>query len=123
MTLSSNQKISITIGLSVAFLVGGYFLYDKFLSPKSRASLNFKNLQENINMKPDSSNIVIAPFKSEGKTYYSQFYSNNRVIIFGADKKILNKGTYFDGGKTIVLDNGKQSSDEIVWTNLLNLVK
>ena len=61
-------------------------------------------------------------FMSNGKKFYSQFYTNNRIIIFGEDKKIVSKGTYFDGGRTVVLDNGKQSSDESVWKNLLNLV-
>lgn len=121
MVLTKTHKILLGIGSSLLVIGGGYLAYNKFFK-KVKTNSNFENVQSNLNMKAGSDNIVIAPFMSNGKKFYSQFYTNNRIIIFGEDKKIVSKGTYFDGGRTVVLDNGKQSSDESVWKNLLNLV-
>ena len=121
MKLTNTHKILIGIGSSLLAIGGGYLVYNKFFK-KAKTNSNFEKAQENLNMKAGEDNIIIAPFMSNNKKFYSQFYTNNRIIIFGEDKKIVSKGTYFDGGRTIVLDNGKQSSDESVWKNLLNLV-
>lgn len=81
---------------------------------------NFDSLINNLgaNVKPSKDNIVKVAFNKGNN--FAQFYTNNRVVIFDANKKIVAKGTYSDGGKTIKMDSGKNISSGSVWQNLLN---
>ena len=50
---------------------------------------------------------------------FAYFYKNNRVAIFTAsNNKLFIKGSYTNGGKKIVLDNGKTIEGGSVWNNL-----
>lgn len=117
--MNNNTKGLIVAGASLLLLGAAYYflVYKK----NDEEDTNFKSLQDNIGLKPNFENIVIAPFND--KKNYAQFYNNNRVIIFNADKQIVVKGSYSEGGKTIKLDNGKEVSSGSVWANLLNVIK
>lgn len=69
-------------------------------------------------------NSVFAPFNSNKNI--AVFYSNGRFSIFkiGEEKKgTLLKGTFKDGGLTLIPDKGKQVTSSSTWTNLNNLFK
>ena len=54
---------------------------------------------------------------------FAQFYTNGRVAIFTkSNNKLLIKGSYADGGKKIILDNGKKIESGSVWMNLNNTI-
>ena len=81
--------------------------------------------------------------KKEGDVYYvsfntskqvstygimkAQFYNNGRIFIFDVAKKTIAKGNYYNGGKKIVITDGKNKGKTIesgsVWTNLLNILR
>jgi hypothetical protein len=67
---------------------------------------------------------AVASAKFDANKYQADFYNNGRVIIakVGANGYLV-KGSYRDGGLTIVLDNGKTISSGSVWGNLLETVK
>ncbi len=114
-----NGLIAVGITLGVVGL-GYYFLvYTK----KVGKSDNFKSLLENLGstVKPNKDNVVITKF--DGGKYLAQFYTNNRVVIFDSANKLLNKGTYSNGGKVINMDDGKSAYTDSVWQNLLDVVK
>ena len=57
----------------------------------------------------------------------AQFYNNNRIFIFDVAGKNIAKGNYYNGGKKIVITDGKNKGKTIesgsVWTNLLNILR
>jgi len=81
--------------------------------------------------------------KKEGDVYYvsfntskqvstygimkAQFYNNGRIFIFDVAGKNIAKGNYYNGGKKIVITDGKNKGKTIesgsVWTNLLNILR
>jgi hypothetical protein len=120
--MNSNTKGAIVVGLALGAVgLAYYFLvYKKDESAYDQFD-NFKSLQNNIGLKPNNDDVVIAPFND--KKNFAQFYKNNRVIIFDSNKNILVKGSYSNGGYNMVLDNGKEISSNSVWDNLLQTIK
>lgn len=120
--MTSNTKGAIVVGLALGAVgLAYYFLvYKKDESAYDQFD-NFKSLQNNIGLKPNNDDVVIAPFND--KKNFAQFYKNNRVIIFDSNKNILAKGSYSNGGYNITLDNGKEISSNSVWDNLLQTIK
>lgn len=120
-----NKNINgvIAVGLTIGLVSAAYyFLVYKKGKPDSYSEFdNFQSLQTNLNAKPDTQGVVVAPFNE--KKNFAQFYNNNRVVIFRADKSIVVKGTYQNGGKLITLDNGKEIEGGSVWGNLLQTIK
>jgi hypothetical protein len=49
----------------------------------------------------------------------AQFYNNNRVFIFDNNNKILVKGSYQNGGRKIIIDNGKIIESNDINNNLI----
>ena len=49
----------------------------------------------------------------------AQFYNNNRVFIFDNDNKIILKGSYQNGGRKIIIDNGKTIESNDINNNLI----
>ena len=83
---------------------------------------NFALLQTNLGAKPNADGSIIS-VKFGGGKYAAQFYKDNgRVIFFNDLKQIIGKGKYEDGGKTIIMDSGKNISGNSVWDNLLKTV-
>ncbi len=123
MTLSPNKKGVIAVGASLLILGLGYFGYQFYLGSfrKTDINKNFLDLQDNLGLKPNSDNILVTKF-NEGKNI-AQFYSNNRVFVFDANKNVLAKGTYINGGKKIVLDGGFTIESGSVFGNLLDILK
>jgi hypothetical protein len=114
----------IAVGITFGIVVGGYYIIQhiKKGSPKGSAEENFKSLQTNLNVQPNSDGIVVVDFND--KKNIAQFYNNNRIIIFDAKSKaVMVKGTYSEGGKIINLDNGGLLNNSSVYTNLLNSIK
>lgn len=113
-----NGLIAVGITLGIAGI--GYY----FLVYKKKDGNNFEDLLINLGstVKPNKDNIVSVKFNADKNL--AQFYTNNRVVIFdNATKKVLNKGTYSDGGKTINMDDGKSANTNSVWGNLLEIIK
>lgn len=58
----------------------------------------------------------------------AQFYNNGRIWIYNkSDSKNIAKGNYYNGGRKIVITDGKNKGKTIesgsVWTNLLNILR
>ena len=70
-----------------------------------------------------SNNVSMQSF-SVSHDNQADFYNNGRVVVskVGGNGYLV-KGSYRDGGLTIVLDNGKTISSGSVWGNLLETVK
>jgi hypothetical protein len=78
---------------------------------------NFNQVQSNLSVNANANGIVSVKFN--GNKNVANFYNNNRVIIGTVGKSgYLKKGTYSNGGKTIVLDGGKTITSGSVWQNL-----
>ncbi len=84
---------------------------------------NFGDLKKNLGDRiSDKGTVVTVPFNSNKNQ--ADFYNNGRVIIAKAGATgYLVKGSYSDGGKTIVLDGGKTITSGSVWGNLLETIK
>ncbi len=80
-------------------------------------SANFQQVQTNLSTKANANGVVSVRFN--GNKNQADFYNNNRVIIGTVGQSgYLKKGTYSNGGKTIVLDGGKTITSGSVWQNL-----
>jgi hypothetical protein len=66
-------------------------------------------------------NIVYAYFNNDA--YYVVFYENNRFAIFAKGGKLLKKGSWSNGGKTLVVDAGGTFTSGSVWANVSNAIK
>lgn len=121
--MNTNTKGAIVVGLALGAVGLAYY----FLVYKKNDNLayeqfdEFKSLQNNIGLKANNDDVVIAPFND--KKNFAQFYKNNRVIIFNSDKKIVVKGSYSNGGYNMILDNGKEINSNSVWSNLMQTIK
>ncbi|HWY11579.1 MAG TPA: hypothetical protein VN026_09655 [Bacteroidia bacterium] len=121
----SNTKGEIAIVLGVTLGLAGlgyyFFVYNKGNNNSTNSSQSsFGDLIANLGtaIKPSKDNILVIPFSNNKN--FAQFYTNNRLIIFDANKKVVTKGSYSDGGKSIVLDSGQTINSNSVWKNLLD---
>ena len=83
---------------------------------------NFSMVKKNLGGSyPDG---AVASTKFNSNKNQADFYNNGRVVIsnVGANGYLV-KGSYRDGGLTIVLDNGKTITSNSVWNNLLQTLK
>lgn len=125
--MDNNKKGIIAVAISLGVVgLAYYFLVHKSGSDSGLGSGsdndNFDSLLSNTGLKPNKGGVLIIPFND--KNNFAQFYTNDRVIIFNdADKNVLVKGTYSDGGKTIKLDSGKEITSGSVYYNLLQTIK
>lgn len=122
MTLSSNQKGLIVVGVALALVTGTFFIVKRYLYPNPKKNNpNFLSVQENLGLKPNNEGVIVANF-NDGENKF-QFYSNDRIFIFDKKGNIVLKGKYEDGGKKITSDSGKSISGNSVWKNLLDILK
>lgn len=120
--MNSNTKGAIVVGLALGAVgLAYYFLVYKKDDSAYEQFDNFNSLQNNIGLKANKDDIVVAPFND--KKNIAQFYKNNRVIIFDSNKKIVVKGSYSNGGYNMTLDNGKEINSNSVWENLMQTIK
>jgi hypothetical protein len=84
---------------------------------------NFNDVKKNLGLNISSKGNVVS-VKFNGGKNQADFYNNDRVIISTVGKSgYLKKGSYSNGGKTIVIDGGKTITSGSVWGNLLNTLK
>jgi hypothetical protein len=125
MTLSSNAKGGIAVVSVISIIALAYILYSKYkkgdlILEVGKVNKNFTDLQSNSGLKPNKDDIVIAKFNSDKNKV--QFYTNNRFFIFDDKNVILIKGTYSDGGKTLIADNGKRVDSGSIWANISDIL-
>ncbi len=65
----------------------------------------------------ESNDILIYSFNNSKNK--AQFYNNNRVFIFDEGNKVFAKGSYSNGGKILVLDDGKKFESDNINSNLM----
>jgi len=65
----------------------------------------------------ESNGILICSFNNSKNK--AQFYNNNRVFIFDNNNKIILKGSYQNGGRKIIIDNGKTIESNDINNNLI----
>jgi hypothetical protein len=114
-----NKKIIFWTIFSGVAVGGSWLIYRKFF--KVETLNNFKEVQKNIGLSGDDEKLVVV---FNGGKNQATFWNNDRVFFspYGLPE-IISKGTYSDGGKKIVLDNGKVIDSPSVWGNLLNAIK
>jgi len=90
------------------------------------------NLGSNAKLSATKDNYSVKFNKDKQVSYYGQmkavFYNNGRIWIFDIAKgKSIAKGNYYNGGKKLVISDGKNKGKTIesgsVWTNLLNILR
>ena len=128
--MDSNKKGIIAVAISLGVVgLAYYFLVHKSDSDSGETVYyndNFNSAVTNTGLKPTKGGVLIVNFNYEDKKAknFAQFYTNNRVIIFNdADKNVIAKGTYSNGGKTIKLDSGKEITSGSVYGNLNDAIK
>ncbi len=114
----------IAVGATILLVGTSIFIYRRFNPVIKNGNVeNFNNLLTNLGgeIKPDKNMIASVPFND--KKNIAQFYNNGRVIIFEGAKIVL-RGNYIDGGKTITVDGApeKQVSSSSVYENINNLI-
>ena len=109
--------ISATLGLVAAAY---YFLIYKKNKPEI---INYDDLKKNLGSNLlDKGNLIQVVF-NENK-HKSDFYPNNRFFISEYNSNTpLKKGTYLNGGKKLIIDNGRTIESNSVWDNLLETLK
>lgn len=126
MTLSPNAKGGIAVVSVISIIALAYVLYNKYKKGDlilgiGKVNKNFTDLQLNSGLKPNKDDIVIAKFNSDKNKV--QFYTNNRFFIFDDKNVILLRGTYSDGGKTLIADNGQRVDSGSIWANISDILK
>jgi hypothetical protein len=85
-------------------------------------SANYTALLHNLKDKAievdDLLSLVVESHKIE-----AQFYKNNRVFIFDLDNNMLAQGSYSNGAKKIILDDGRKSESPSIEKNITDLLK
>lgn len=106
----------------LAFLIAGsaYLLLSKKSFSSNGQSDNFSSLKANLGSNRSGDNPVIVKFASGN--YQCDFYSNGRFVL-SKNKKMLAKGSYSNGGKSMIIDGGNSANSESVWANLGTLIK
>lgn len=93
---------------------GGTTTLSNFEKLKQNIGSNFTNLRDGSAIK-----VVFNNNKN-----FAYFYTNGRVAVFTkSNNKLFIKGSYADGGKKIILDNGKKIQSGSVWTNINNTIR
>lgn len=121
--MTSNQKgllaVGVTLGLaSLAY----YFLVHKkdyTGTGGDSGSPNLESVKTNLGGKFAKDHATVSFNEKKNK---ATFYNNNRVVIVD-DKGVIKKGSYSDGGKVIIMDNGKKAESGSVWNNLMSVIK
>jgi hypothetical protein len=131
--MDNNKKGIIVVAISLGVVgLAYYFLVARkksFLSDSGETVYyndNFNSAVTNTGLKPTKDGQLIVNFNYEDNKAknFAKFYTNNRVIIFNnADKNVIARGTYSNGGKTIKLDSGKEITSGSVFGNLLETIK
>ena len=113
-----NRKTIFWTLFSGVAIGGSWLIYNKFFK---YGKSNYQMLQENLGVTSNTEKVVV---KFNGGLNQATFWNNDRVFFspFGSTQ-VLAKGTYFNGGKKIVLDGGKTIESDSVWLNLLNAIK
>ena len=123
--LSNKTKgvIAISSALIGLAALGYYFLvYKKDDSSDKSGINNFEDLKKNLGSAYTSVNdTVVVKFNLQRNL--AKFYTNNRFVIFDNKGVEMFKGSYFDGGKSLNMDNGKVYSGASVLVNLENIFK
>jgi hypothetical protein len=120
-------------GIIATLFIGaiGYFAYKAFTKPPFPTTGsgggntnidNFDKVASNLNVKKNGTDYLGAYYFNSKKNMFV-FYNNNRMYIADDKGNVISMGTYSDGGKNIVLDNGKSANGDSVWTNLITLLK
>lgn len=106
----------------LAFLIAGsaYLLLNKKSVFDNSNAENFSMLKSNLGSNRSGENPVIVNFSAG--MYQCDFYNNGRFAI-SKNKKVIIKGSYSEGGKTLLADNGTTAQGSSVWTNLEKIVK
>jgi hypothetical protein len=128
--MESKTKNGIIVTLFIAAI--GYLAYKSFakptpsdiIPPKSDGGTinedNFDKVALNLGVSKNGKDYLSYLFNGKKNTFV--FYNNNRMLITDDKGNLISMGTYSDGGKSIVLDNGKSVNGSSVWTNLLKLL-
>lgn len=134
----SKKTIVIVIFFVIAMGVGGYFIWKKLQDDKD------DDAGEEVTDKGDGkapvAPTILASVKANlgsgklftnalettwnGNKYKALFYTNGRIIIFdNSTDKVIRRGTFSNGGKTLIMDNGVTAESGSVWANLANAIK
>jgi hypothetical protein len=117
----NKQTKGILIVASTLGLIGAVYYF--FIYKKGKPEIkNYDDLKSNLGNFLDRGDMIQAIFNE--KKHKAQFYPNNRFII--AEYKStepLKKGTYLNGGKKLIIDNGRTIESNSVWANLLETLK
>jgi hypothetical protein len=131
--MDKKTKNGIIVTLFIAAI--GYFAYKAFAKPPELSNIppqpipnggttntnNFDKVASNLNVKKNGADYLGAYYFNNKKNTFV-FYNNNRMYIGDDKANVISMGTYSDGGKSIVLDNGKSAKGDSVWTNLETLL-
>jgi hypothetical protein len=120
--MDKNTKAIITLtGLLGLIGLVYYFVNKKEEGEGQSENLdNFNQAQERLGIKP-TNDVIIVKFNQGNNT--AQFYTNNRLIIFDKNLKVIKSGVYQNGGLDITLDDGTEISGSSVYGNLLKTIK
>jgi hypothetical protein len=81
-------------------------------------SANYYSVLFFLNQRGKESNDLIL-YTINAKNIKAQFYKNSRIFVFDDTNKLLAKGTYYNGGRRIVFENGKTIESNNIEKNIL----
>jgi hypothetical protein len=129
--MDKKLKNGIIVTLFIAAI--GYFAYKSFAKPTpsntppkdkeggATNQENFDKVVSNLGVPKNGTDFLKYYFNNKKNIFV--FFNNNRMYIADDKDNIISMGSYSDGGKSIILDNGKSANGSSVWTNLLTLLK
>ena len=120
--MEKNTKgiIAVAATLGVIGAIYYFFIYKK--SPEGQANKNFDDVQDNLGKKALNDEVVIVNI-NDGKNQASFFNNNRFSITTKGISGYLKKGTYLDGGKKLIIDEGNTIEGGSVYGNLLTAIK
>ena len=127
--MDKNTKGIIAVAATLAIVGVAYFIVKRIkASRETRLDENSSDKYLNESTKAVRDNLGKASIVYKdgnvkvdfGGKYSATFYTNNRFSINEKGAGLLKKGTYLDGGKKLIVDDGKTVEGGSVWTNLQN---
>jgi hypothetical protein len=120
--MDKNTKGIIAVAATLAVVGGVYYFFFRKKDVKTDSNLNANTRAVKENLGAASAMYKDGTVQADfGGKYTVQFFTNNRFTI--NEKGVsgfIKKGSFVDGGKKLILDDGKTVEGGSVWTNLQN---
>jgi hypothetical protein len=123
--MNKNLKGIIAVAGTLGLIGAVYYFMIYRNTPKGQANKNFNDLQDNLGKGLGIVTKDTAMYDFNNNKNQATFFNNNRFSITtkGISGGYLKKGTYLNGGKKLIIDEGDTIEGNSVYANLLKAIQ